>query len=385
MKIRALTTILACALAAPAALAQAPTPKNDKNRVCVPCETAVPAAVRSQALAGSTASVFSADECPAACNFKWADGTAVTVRLYCDDDRKEYKKPPAVVKATLIEGVGKGAYSTPRPDGKTARIWDDDTACEIATLWTKPKSDDQVLALAKALVASTTPATLSAKTVEAIVFAVDASGASAKAALARWPDESKALDEVTKLASGHPRAYDLPEAGGRVSKAVLLGECPNTEGKAVVEALGAALPGVRFQRVPASAAAATCPTLTRKPVERGVAIAKVGKNQLGVVASETDFKAVAFLRAPDGKLLDSKVVPLGDEGLDRCRVVLKPGKGSAQVTTECSNPGDLRGRKCKEGSPDRYTFTAQIAAKGAALDVSQSKKVTHGEDCVELP
>jgi hypothetical protein len=87
----------------------------------------------------------------------------------------------------------------------------------------------------------------------------------------------------------------------------------------------------------------------------------------------------------DTKLLDSKVVPIGDSGLDGCKAKVASGKGSVVVTTECTNGGDLRGRKCKEGEPDQYLFTAQITVNGSTVEAAQTKKMTDGQGCVELP
>jgi hypothetical protein len=335
------------------------------------CEDVVPAWVREKHLENAPfKETLQVDQCD--CIFALKPLSVVTVGCGASTERSRHSVPPG--KTTPIAGLEDNAYKEMFGGDLIVRFTDKDTPCDVV-IHADPKdptSEAKAIALGRDVAKALTPEVVAKRrTVEALLWAQDKTGAKAAAALKAWPKEAEAMKELATFAPDLPKVVDHAGKEGwpQGKKSLLLGFCPNLKAARVVKYLKGALPGLTWHRVPAAETTLSCPEAkTKYDAEEVVQKqARVDPYSLSVIAfpardppnNPNRHVAIhAFLRDSKGALVTTHHEQVGIDGPLAKIPKLKPEANGMTI----ENTVHLDGYpQCKGGA--RFSVTTRLTVE----------------------
>jgi hypothetical protein len=361
-------------LASGAAEAGAEEVMVDKD-ICLRCEDAVPAWVRDKHLDGAP---FKEDikDCRADCSFARKPLSVVTVICGASPEGRRHVVP--LGKTTPIAGLEDNGYKEMFGGDLVVRFTDKDTPCAVI-IHADPKdptSEAKAIALGRDIAKALTPEVVAKRrTVEAILWAQDRTGAKAAAALKAWPKEAEGMKELATFAPDLPKVGDHAGKEGwpEGKKSLLLGFCPNFEAASMVKYLKGALTGLTWHRVPAAGTTPSCPVaktmynenlLSQKqarvdPYTLSVIVFSARK---GVKDLAPILEVFAFLRDKTGALATTHHEQVGIEGPLAKVPKLKPEVNGITIENAVSITGYPQ---CK--NDESYTVTTHLTVEDGKI------------------
>ena len=189
------------------------------------------------------------------------------------------------------------------------------------------------------------------------------------------------MKALVNFAPGFPKIIDHKDRAGLPpgKRSLLLGYCPNKEGRLAVELLGVGLPGVEWHRVEAKDALLSCPAppreLSGSPEVKRKRMDKLELSVLSVRQRESKDKASpltlvqAYLRDEAGKLVDFAKTEVSDSECDGG--TLKGTKSGVTVRVVCVQGSVHDYPRCEEDPV--ITHTTRIGVKDGKLTMTTTE------------